>query len=70
MINYNDLKNGDLVVKKGTIDCYKAGEMVVALGFDKEKSDFDWLQYGMDIALTRGVVVLKGELGRKISVIE
>lgn len=69
MIDYSDLKEKrELLIKQGTADCWKAGEMASVLGIDKARSDFTFTQIGLDTRIDSGVVVFK--TGHKIRVVD
>ena len=69
MISYKELKEkGELEVKKGSADCWMAGEMMGALGVDTDKSNFTFSRIGLDTCLETGYVTLK--TGQKITVIK
>lgn len=60
MINYSGIKKNKItIIKKGSADSWKAGEIAMALGLDLEKSKFKLKQYGSDVGIESGVVVLK-----------
>lgn len=67
MINYSDLKKRNLIIKANSSDCWKAGDMVMALGIDKEKSDFTYIKMGLDLMIKSGIIVFNN--GRKITIV-
>ena len=69
MIYYNEIKHNSgktLVAKKGSADTYRLAEMIGAIGFDKEKSNFRMVNFGGDFRVESGYVMFLN--GTKVEV--
>ena len=57
-MDYSDIKmRKNISIAKNSVDSWKLGEMIIALGYDKEKSKFTATQKGFDLRVNDGVVV-------------
>lgn len=61
-LNYVNIKNNNnlhlpIIVEKGSSDACRLGEILLALGYDKERSSFSWTEMGGIMRVDDGVVV-------------
>jgi len=59
MFDYNIIKenkNKEILIKKNSVDSWRLGEIMKALGFNKE-SKFTWTQWGLDTRIDSGFVI-------------
>lgn len=60
MLNYNIIKQNEskeVFIKKYSADSWRLGEIVTAIGINKDRSNFTWSRCGLDTRVDTGFIV-------------